>query len=106
MAVYNLTNVTDANNLLSYTQAINGLSEGVFGYGFFFTTLVILFMTIKKNTPDADTSKVLAAVLWFAILYSVILNRFGLVPELAIQGSMIFGAIAVIFLFFRSRRGT
>ena len=82
MALYNLTNLTNTNDLVGFTQVINQFSEGVFGMMLFLTVLVIIFGTIRMSNVTAETSKLIAGTLWFGAIFSLLLVQLQLLASL------------------------
>lgn len=101
MAIYNLTNVTDANNFAEYGVALNTISENTFGFMLYLTILVILFINLKLRTT-ADTGTIFATTMFVSIVISVMLLSLGLVSELFVIASVVGSGAGIIFLVLKN----
>ena len=49
MVVYNLTNLTDANNLFEYLEAVNSLTSGLYAVSILLVLFLLMFMVFKHH---------------------------------------------------------
>jgi len=103
MAIYNLTNVTDANNFAEYGAALNTVSENTFGLMLYVSILVILFINLKLRTT-ADTGTIFATVMFVSIVVSMMLFALGLVTDNYIIASVVGSGAGIIFLVIKNNR--
>ena len=106
MAIYNVTNLTNANNLIEYTQVINQFSEGVFGSMFFITILVIAFGTARMSNRNAETSKILAGTMWFGSILSLLFMQMELLAEVFVTAVFVATMVFTIMLYITRQKGT
>lgn len=104
MAVYNVTNLTNANDLLEYTQVINDFSGGVFGLMLYVTILIIVYGSIRMSNVQADSVKILAATLWFGAVLSVLFLRMEFVGTTHASASFIMSMGFTMFLYLRGKQ--
>jgi len=104
MAIYNVTNLTNANDLLEFTQVINQFSEGLFGIMLYITVLVIIFGTIRMSSQTIETSKVLAGTLWFGAIFSILLLRMEMVAALFAIASFTLSMIFTVVIYLTRTR--
>lgn len=103
MAIYNLTNTTDANNFAEYAVALNTISENTFGFMLYITILVILFVNLKLRTT-ADVGTIFVTTMFVSIILSIMLLTLGLVPQLFVVISVIGSAIGLGFTVIKNNR--
>lgn len=68
--LYNLTNVTDANNMYETLVGINQLSNGLFALFILASLFFVLFMVFKKY--EQDTKAVLLTTSTIVVVVSVL----------------------------------
>ena len=68
---YNLTNVTDANNLFGVLKATNDLTTGYLGLFILISVSIALFMVFKKQ--ESDTTKSLLVSSFITLIIGVLL---------------------------------
>lgn len=94
MAYYNLTNVTNANNTLQLTQAVDEMSGGWLGIGIMITISIILFISLK----DYPMKPALAATCFISTILALLLRLIGMLSDFVFFIYVILTAIAVIAL--------
>ncbi len=104
MAVYNLTNLTNTNNILEYTQVINNFSEGAFGLALYASVLFIIFGIARTSAPQVESSKILAGVLWFGALFSVMFFKMEFLSEIYMLVNFVLAGGFSMLLYIQSRR--
>lgn len=98
MALYNVSNVTGANTLGEAAQAINQMSDQMFGIGLFLTVLIILFLVLRKGS-EANTQSVLAITLLLGIIMSGPLAALGFIPVQVIVVVVVFFLLSLGLLY-------
>ncbi len=104
MAVYNLTNLTNANNLLEYTQVINTFSEGFFGLGLFASMLFIIFGIARTSAPQVESAKIILGTLWFGALFSILFFRMEFLSEVHVLAIFVLSSGFTLLLWFQAKR--
>jgi len=84
MAIYNLSNLTDAQNIVQITNAVNQLSGDVFGIMFLVTVFVITF-TVSQVRGDfamsgATASYVTSIMGFFAVGVGFVAIQYAFIP--------------------------
>ena len=100
MAVYDLTNVTNATDVLEFAQEMDSLSEDFLGIFMFLGLVMIIFGTLMLSSKQPVKS-VLAATAWFSTFFAFFLVQLSLLPEIFLLGSGVFLAFTTIILVFR-----
>jgi len=103
MAVYNLTNMTQANNFLEFAQAINIYSEGTFGIMMYISTLFIMFGFIRLANKSLDSALVLAATLWFAAVFSMLFLIMGFLGQIHVLAAFTLSGLFTMFVYLTNR---
>lgn len=106
MVIYNVTNLTNTNDLLGFTVVINQYSEGLFGIMLYLSVLVIIFGTIRMSNSSAESSKILAGTLWFGAVMSLMLVRIELLAPLFALASFILSMMFTVMIYLTRTRGT
>lgn len=95
---YNLTNVTDANNLYSIMYAMNELSDGLIGVFILVSISLVLFMLFKKQ--ESDTVKALLSSSVITIIVAVLLWGINLVAwSMLLYPIIVFFAMLMVYKF-------
>ena len=95
--MYNMTNVTSANNVYEITKAVNDLSGGWFVTFVVFILFFILIMTFYKN----DMRKTMLAASFIMVIINIVLYSISFVPiSLFTITTLIYGIFFVWVLFF------
>ncbi len=105
MAIYNVTNLTAANDLVRFTQVINNFSDGMFGFMMFIRIIVIIFGTIRMSNRNAETSKVLAGTFWFASILSLMFLRIELLAEVFVIAIFVLTMVFTTLLYLNRQKG-
>lgn len=90
MVLYNLSNLTAANNIADYGTAMNEISGGLVGVFILVCVFFILFMTFKKS--GGDTKEVLLASSTISSIVGILLFAMGWIG----QGILIYPIIGLI----------
>lgn len=106
MAIYNVTNMTNANNLAEFTRVINVYSDGVFGGMMFLTIMVIIFGTARMSNRTAETSKILAGTLWFGSILSLLFFKLQLLAEMYVVAVFVLTAVFTALLYLTRQKGS
>ncbi len=103
MAVYNLTNMTQANNFLEFAQAINIYSEGTFGIMMYLSSIFVIFGSIRLASATIDSKIVLATTLWFAALFSMMFLIMGFLAPIHVLAAFALSGLFTMFLYLSNR---
>jgi len=93
----NLSNITSSVNMGDQVQAINLLSNGLFGIFFLLTAMVSIFMVLRVKT-STDDFVLITFVLWFGTILSMILRALDIVPTEVVVLIITLNLISVGFL--------
>lgn len=103
MAIYNLTNVTDANNFGDFAGAINTISENTFGFMLYITVLIVLFINLKLRT-SSDVGSIFATTMFVSIILSLMLLSLGILNEIFVAGSVVGAGAGILFVVLKNNR--
>lgn len=97
MAVYNMTNVTNANNLLEIYSSLNALSSGILSPLLLFALWLTIFISLKSY----DTRSVMLVDSFIVTIIGALLFIAGelkfaylLVPVVLLMGSLFYHVFA------------
>jgi len=91
--MYNLTNITDANNIYETVVAVNQLSNGIFGLILIASVFLILFFSLKtEDTENAFISSSFITTIISIIMVFINLSSWYMVmlPLVIFIGSIIY----------------
>jgi hypothetical protein len=91
--MYNLTNITDANNIYETVVAVNQLSNGIFGLILIASVFLILFFSLKtEDTENAFISSSFITTILSIIMVFINLSSWYMVmlPLVIFIGSIIY----------------
>jgi len=92
---YNMTNVTNANNLYEMTLHLNTLADGMIGIFLLASIFLLCFMIFKRY--EEDTRKIMLASATINIIIGVLLWTVGLIAwHIMIYPILIFFAAAIL----------
>ncbi len=100
--IYNISNFTDANNLAEALQAVDQLSEGLFGIMLFVSLLAVFFITFRVNS-DADNAAIFAVVFWFGVLWGSLLLVLDILPVEIVVIDVFFATFSLGYLYWNQR---
>jgi len=96
--MYNLTNVTEANDYATMVVALNDLSGGLIGIFLLTSLFIIIFMSFKKYEQDTKSVFLLSSTL--TTLIGVLFWATGLIAwHILIYPILLFVAAILIFYF-------
>lgn len=76
---FNLTNLTNGDDIATIMVSIDQLSGGVFGALMLISVLVIMYFGMKASTNRPD-KEILALVFWMGTMVSTMMLAMGLIP--------------------------
>jgi len=94
MDIYNLTNLTNANNPLEIVQEVNTLSGGWLGSFILFTAFLLIFLVYKSSEHDTSETFVVASLL--TVIISIIMTAMELLSYFVIIFPVIFFVASLI----------
>lgn len=98
MVVYNLTNLTSSVNYAEQAQAINLLTNGMFGLLFLLTVLVVIFLVLRLKS-DIDDFVLITFVLWIGIILGGMLKVLDLIPASVMITLIVLSFVSIIVLY-------
>jgi len=93
----NITNITNAVNYGEQAQALNVLSNGLFGVLFLVTAMTVIFLALRVRTTT-DDFVLFTFTLWFGFILSVMLRALNIVPASVVIIVTIFSFGSIGFL--------
>lgn len=93
--LYNLTNVTEARNILEMTQAVNQLSGGILGTSLLFVIFILSLIVFKRD--EYDTKRLFITASSITTVFAVLFGSVNLIewwkmifPLLILIGTLIY----------------
>ena len=98
MSLYNLTNVSDANNILDFLVAINQLTGDWFGIMMYTSIVLIFFLSMKSRwtTPQS-----MATTSFLCLILALIFRVLEFIPDFAMWLGIIFAAGTMAWLYLK-----
>ena len=98
MAIYNLSNLTGADNFFELMVSIDQLSSGTFGIMFLISSMLIIYISQQART-NLDPKILLGTTVWAGILLSLMLAAVGFVNIQITMSLAAIGAILVLWIW-------
>lgn len=99
--LYNITNITNADNLLAQTIALNDVADNLIGYSILAITFFVPFTMIMSRTQDPLKS--LATASFFTAIIATVLMPLGLLALWAYTSLIVITAVAVLATIWTGR---
>jgi len=91
---YNVTPMSEANNLWELTDASNDVTSGLLGKLFLMGLFIILFIVFKRF----ETKRAFSGAAFITALAAVFMRIAGLIPDTYMIGSFLLVGVSLIWL--------
>ena len=98
MSLYNLSNVSAANNPLDFIIGINQLSGSWFGIMMYVTVVLIFFLSMKSRWT---TEQSMATTSFVCLILALIFRVLDLIPDFVMWLGIIFAAGTLAWLYLK-----
>lgn len=101
--LYNLTNLTEGENIAQQVITINQLSGELFGVMLLGSLMIILYLSLKASTQEKD-EVIFTLTMWAGAMVSLMLQIIGIVGAGITLTIVTIAALGLGYTFIRNRQ--